>query len=691
MSVLTTYPPYFIWVCILLGATLSAVLYFRENKRKRFEQNWIVALAGLRFLGITLLSFLLLRPILERIQQTVEKPIVVVLQDNSISILPDIEDKSLFLDPLQNQLKELGNEVEVLYYHFDENLQLGLDSVNGKGEVTAATQAIEQAATRLSGRNVSAYILATDGLFNKGSYPLYAAKNLNLPFFTIGLGDTTIYKDILIPDVQCNRVCFLGNRFPVKVQIESRLAQGNQTQLSIIHKGKNISNEVISFNDARTFSEHTFEITAEEVGMQRYVVQLSTIDGEQITSNNQFEFFIQVIDDRQKINIVSHSPHPDVKAIKEAIEHSENYAAVHTPANEWRAENSEFGLTILHGMPSNVQEQNAIKKYMAQGKPILFIWSQQTDLALFNQLNTGVTIQSTGTLYEDIKGGWNKDFTFFKTPDLLVQRANQFPPLKVPFGKITLSNDMSAPFLQKIGSLQSNQPLIAFHQNQVAKLGWIGGEGIWKWRLMDFVQSKNHDAFDEWVATWIQYLSNQKQDEKLKVVTQKKWTTQQSISFQASLYDESFQPIANQNIALTIINESNDKMEFTMVPQGDHYQLGVGKLPSGSYGYTAKAFNGTQDVLDRGSFVVEAIQLEKLNTLAQHGALRNIAYETGGKFFKKTALDSLSSELKKLPHLVSASYSEQSREEWIDLEWILFLLTAIFGTEWFIRKRLGSY
>ncbi len=691
MSVLTTYPPYFIWVCILLGALFATVLYFRENKRKRFEQNWIFTLAGLRFVGITLLSFLLLRPILENVRQTIEKPIVVVLQDNSSSVQPDLIDRSSYLEPLQNQMNALGEDVEVIYYHFDENLQPGLDSANGEGEVTAGSKAIEQAATRLSGRNISAFILATDGLFNKGSYPLYAAKNLNLPFFTIGLGDTTIYKDILIQDVQCNRVCFLGNRFPIKVQIESRLAQGDQTQLSILHKGKNIGNQVISFNQDRTFSEHEFEINAEEAGIQRFIVQLATINGEQITTNNQFEFFIQVIDDRQKINIVSHSPHPDIKAIKEAIEHSENYAAVYTPASDWRADNSEFGLTILHGMPSNVQEQSAIKQLMIQGKPLLFIWTQQTDLALFNQLNTGINIQSTGTLYEDIKGGWNKDFTFFKTPDLLVQHAQQFPPLKVPFGKITLSNDMSAQFLQKIGSLQSNQPLIAFHQNQVAKMGWIGGEGLWKWRLMDFVQSKNHDAFDEWVTTWIQYLCTQNQDEKLKVITQKKWTAQQNIGFQGSLYDESFQPIANQNIALTIINEEGGKLEYSMIPQGDQYQLGVGKLPSGSYEYTAKSFNGTKEVFDRGHFVVEAIQLEKLNTLARHGGLRNISYETGGKFFKKYALDSLSVELKKLPHLVSASYSEQNREEWIDLEWILFLLIAIFGSEWFIRKSLGSY
>jgi hypothetical protein len=408
-------------------------------------------------------------------------------------------------------------------------------------------------------------------------------------------------------------------------------------------------------------------------------------------TNNQFEFFIQVIDDRQKINIVSHSPHPDIKALKEAIEQSENYAPQHTPSSEWNPTNSNFGLTILHGMPANVQEQNAIKQLMALGKPILFIWSQQTDLALFNQLNTGINIQSTGTLYEDIKGGWNKDFSLFKTPDALVQHSNQFPPLKVPFGKITLSNDMSAQFFQKIGNLQSNQPLIAFHQNQVAKLGWIGGEGLWKWRMLDFVQSKNHAAFDEWISTWIQFLSSQKLDEKLKVITQKKWTTQQNVGFQANLYDESFQPLANQNISLAIESEENGKMEFTFIPQNDHYSLSVGKLPSGSYQYSAAAFNGTKEVYDKGSFVVEAIQIEQLNSLAQHGALRNIAYETGGRFFTKYQLDSLSAALKKLPHLVSASYSEQSRKEWIDLEWILFILISIFGAEWLTRKRLGSY
>jgi hypothetical protein len=222
-------------------------------------------------------------------------------------------------------------------------------------------------------------------------------------------------------------------------------------------------------------------------------------------------------------------------------------------------------------------------------------------------------------------------------------------------------------------------------------MGWIGGEGIWRWRMMEFVQSKSHDLFDEMISQWIQYLSTNSEEKKLKIDTQKKWNAHQNILLSGNLLDESYHPLPNQNISLQLINEENGNVDFTFLPNGDHYQLSIGKLPPGSYRYIAKAFNGSQNLTDQGSFIVEAMQLEQTNTVAQHGALRNMAYETGGQFFKKDQLDSLPAALKKLPHLVSASYTEQSREEWIELPWVLFLLIICFGGEWLLRKRLGGY
>ena len=691
MSILTTYPTYFIFVCILVGIAGAFFLYYQEIRRNRFSQPWIFTLASIRFAALTLLTLLLLRPILERITEQIEKPIVVVLQDNSASVYPDLENPSTFSDPLKEKLSELGEDVEVIYYQFDEDLTQGWDSLNGKGASTAGSAAIEQLSSRMSGRNLSAVILPTDGIFNKGSFPLYAAKNLNVPFFPIGLGDTTLYKDLLITDVQCNKVCFLGNTFPVQVGIEARLCKGQHSVASILHKGRKIADQTLSFQDDRQFLTLPFTVKADEVGMQRYQVQLQSLDGEKTLSNNVYEFYIQVVDDRQKVNIIAHSIHPDINALIQSIDHSENYATAFQLAEEWKTENVKSGLTILHGIPANIQEFNQAKQLIASGQPCLFIWSEQTDYSLFNQLNTGVTIQSSGAIFEDIKCSLNKDFNFFQSSPVLVQHAAQYPPLKVPFGKINLSPDMQVQFFQKIGTLQTNAPLIAFHQNQIAKIGWMGGEGIWRWRMMDFQQGGNHDTFDSFVTNWVQYLSTSLANKKLQVETAKKWSSFQNIIIGAHLYDQSFHPLANQNISLTITDESNQKMEYTFLPNGEHYQLSIGKLPAGSYRYYAKANNGVENLTDQGSFIVESVQLEQANTMAQHGALRNMAYETGGKFFKKENLNDLTNTILQLPHLASTVYTEQHREEWIDLSLFLFIIAALLGTEWFLRKRLGGY
>ena len=691
MSILTTYPSYFIIICLIIGAAGAFLLYFQEVRRNRFTKPWILSLASIRFVALTLLTLLLLRPILERISEQLEKPIVVVLQDNSSSVAPDLENPDAFIQPLKDKLAELGDDVEIVYYQFDQDLTQGWDSLNGKGAATAGSMAIEQLSSRMSGRNLSAVIFPTDGIFNKGSFPLYAAKNLNVPFFPIGLGDTTLYKDLLISDVQCNKVCFLGNTFPVQVGIEARLCKGKSTVVSVLHKGRKIAEQSISIQEDRQFLTPSFTIKAEEVGMQRYQVQVQSIEGEKTLSNNIYEFYIQVVDDRKKVQIVAHSIHPDINAIIQAIDHSENYATAFQLAEEWKTENNKSGLTILHGIPANIQEFNQAKQLLATGQPCLFIWSEQTDYSLFNQLNTGVSIQSSGTLFEDFKCTLNNDFNFFQHSPLLAQHAGQYPPLKVPFGKINLSPDMQVEFFQKVGTLSTNAPLIAFHQNQIAKIGWVGGEGIWRWRMMDFQQGGNHETFDSFITNWVQYLSTSLENKKLQVETAKKWSSFQNIIFGAHLYDQSFHPLANQNISLTIVDEANQKMEYAFLPNGEHYQLSLGKLSAGSYRYFAKANNGVENLTDQGSFIVEAVQLEQANTMAQHGALRNMAYETGGKFFKKENLNALPATILQLPHLVSTVYTEQQREEWIDLSVFLFIIATLLGTEWFLRKRLGGY
>ena len=68
---------------------------------------------------------------------------------------------------------------------------------------------------------VSAYILASDGIFNQGLNPIYKDNYFNAPLYTIQLGDTVEYQDALIKSIINNKITYLGNETPVEIVIEA--------------------------------------------------------------------------------------------------------------------------------------------------------------------------------------------------------------------------------------------------------------------------------------------------------------------------------------------------------------------------------------------------------------------------------------------------------------------------------------
>ena len=75
-------------ICVLLGLFFSIILYY--NQRKNLKSSILYCLTIFRFILITLLSFLLLDPVVKSENKITEQPIVVILQDGSSSIQQNI-------------------------------------------------------------------------------------------------------------------------------------------------------------------------------------------------------------------------------------------------------------------------------------------------------------------------------------------------------------------------------------------------------------------------------------------------------------------------------------------------------------------------------------------------------------------------------------------------------------------------
>jgi hypothetical protein len=68
-----------------------------------------------------------------------------------------------------------------------------------------------------------------------------------------------------------------------------------------------------------------------------------------------------------------------------------------------------------------------------------------------------------------------------------------------------------------------------------------------------------------------------------------------------------------------------------------------------------------------------------------------LADRTGGKLFNTETVLQLADSIKAREDVKPVSFQEKKLSELINLPWVFFLLVALLSTEWFIRKRSGSY
>lgn len=79
-----------------------------------------------------------------------------------------------------------------------------------------------------------------------------------------------------------------------------------------------------------------------------------------------------------------------------------------------------------------------------------------------------------------------------------------------------------------------------------------------------------------------------------------------------------------------------------------------------------------------------------LNTTADHAMLRQLATQTGGRFYKPAQVDALVNVLTSRPHPARLS-STEAIDEIINWRWLFFVVLLLATVEWGLRKFNGGY
>jgi len=697
MSLLTQYPLWLAIFAVLLGVGYALFLYFR-NDNVAFEKRPRIVMATLRGLAMSLLAFLLLAPMLKMIRKHTDKPVIIFSIDNSESIAAG-KDADYYTTEypkqLQKTISELAKQYDVDAYLVGDENQL-MDKENVKPDFsnksTNLSALFDDISLLYANRNVGAMVMLSDGIYNSGANPYYAAQKAGFPVYTVALGSDEQATDLFIADVVHNKEVLKGNRAPVEVKVQAGKLAGKSAKLTVSDDQGEVLSRTLQISGNQYFETISFLVDAEKTGLKRFKVDLEELDGEVTHKNNHAQFYIRVIESKDKIAIVYDAPHPDVAAIRSALELSENYDITVASVEEFKDNPSDFGLVILHQLPSHKHPASSLLSQIRQsGVSALYIVGTQTDLNAFNGLNTGLQITQNKNMTNNATAAYNNNFMLFSFSEEAQQLLPTLPPLQSPFGTYKAAVSANLFMTQKISGVETKYPLFMFNDVNGAKTGVISGTGLWSWKVYNYVNSQNHDAFNEIISKTALFLVAKNDKSPFRVRHNAVFAENAPVEFSAELYNESHELVNTPDVKLTIKGSGDTTYDAQFSKQNNAYYLNMGELPVGTYTWTAKTQLGNKSFEKSGSFSVQEIFVETANLVANHDLLRSVSQASGGKFFDRSEIEKVVKEIKANDNIKPVASYQKKYSMLLNSPWYLAVIVLLLGIEWFLRKWHGGY
>lgn len=667
------------WIITLIVAAGAGYWVFLADKKREVSYPWLTAL--LRGIVIFLTLLLVLAPVITITKNETQKPVVLFLQDNSGSIGHALgADSAAYRKNAEDLLSKLSADYKVVRWGFGNSIQN--DSIfRFRQTATDISAAMARAQEFYGTQNMGALILASDGRFNEGTNPIYQQLSLNSTVYTLGIGDSAVQKDLRIARVFANKTVSLNSQFEIRADIVASLCKGYSNNAVLSEQGNSKSTNPISINTDRYDRSISFTLKAETAGLHHYVVSIPMADGEQNAANNRKDIFVEVVEEKKNILLVAAAPHPDINAIKEALSGMERYKLTIAMQDDMPSVKG-YDAIILHQVPATndhiLQELKTVKK------PVWYILGARTNPGMLNQLHPPVTLTVNPLNLRDILPVFNPAFSVFTLPQNVQAVMDKMPPLSVPAGNIQVHANVSVLFTQR-NNQPEQMPLWVFQQG-ATPTSILMGEGIWRWRIYEYRHFNNHTVIDECIRQTISFLTANNEKPFRVELPKYVWNDQEAISLNAYLLNPNNEQVNTADIQFSITDSTGQKQDFSFERSGNAYRLNIGIWAGGTYKYNAQTnYNGKNYTIS-GTFVVESMPLEFMETGADYALLYGLAKKYNGSFLPATSIGSLYDSITKNKQIKPVIQTTVDTVPLVDWKWYFFLILAFAIAEWLLRK-----
>lgn len=665
---------------LIFSLIISTVIAFYQYLYKAKNYSKLnIFLAFIRFAILFLLLLLLINPVFTHKKYENQKTALPIVIDNSASIafLNEVE-KVRELEKLFSENVNLKEKYDLQFFSFDTDFY-SENPLDFKGRGSNIAQVFDRLKQLYRNQNYPV-VLLTDGNQTDGNdYVFNTQPNSNV--FPVALGDTIKHLDLKINQLNANKYAFLKNKFPVETFL---YYNGNKTigaTFSIQSGNQIVFKQNVTFSPNKKTATISTLLNADRVGVHTYKAVITSKENEKNLFNNTKNFAVEVIDQRSEIALISSIVHPDLGAIKRAIETNAQRKVTIVKPNEIKRL-QDYNILILY--QPNSQFKTVFDQNSSLNINTFIITGLHTDFNFLSQYQNLFEFRMAGQK-EDYSADFKSDFNAFATENIGFE---QFPPLENPFGTITLKGNGSTLLQSRIRNVSTDNPLLTFVENGTERQAYLFGENIWKWRMESYLKEKSFEKFDIFLDKTIQYLASNAKKKNLEVTYENFYNSGENFVISAQYFNKNYEFDENAQLTIQLKNKKTNQTKiFDFAKAENDYQVVFDNLEPGQYDFTVKEKKSNTQTT--GFFQILDFDIEKQFANADIDRLRQLAYNTQGKLYTPSTIEGLIKYLENTDQYKTLQKEIITRSPLIDWFWGLILLIVLLATEWFVRKYNG--
>ena len=675
----TTYFLIILAALFALGISVYQYFYPQVSKNKKL----VTFLASLRFVALFAVLLLLINP---QISQTKTQDIKTVLpiyvdQSKSISVLEAENQAQKAIDFLANH-KALNEQFNVQFYKVGNEVQLITDSLSNLkfNEKQSRLDKIAKNNQQNFPNLKFPTLIISDGNQTQGNDFQYQFNELNVVNAFV-LGDTATVNDLRIGQVNVNKYAFFKNKFPIEVFLHYSGLIKTTTEFSIENKGKKIHTQKITFDALKQSQVVEVLLNADAIGLQQFDLKINGNLIEKNIKNNLKKCFVDVIDQRTEIALVSEINHPDLGALKRAIEvNQQRKVTIINPKSN--KDLTLFDVFILY-QPTNTFATFFDNPSLRQ-KNKLIITGLHTDFNFLGSKQSDFSFKMSSQK-EDYTPDFNASFQVFKAD---FNGFEKLQPLQNPFGTITTLSNVQVLAQAKIRNTILEQPLLCFSENEKIRTAYFFGQDVWKWRSQVFLNTENFENFDRLMDQTIQFLSVGNAKKRLDVKHENNYNSSDDIIISAQFFNKNYEFDVDAILSIKVTSKSDGAVKnYDLNLNQQEFSVKLNGLLPGLYDFMIT--EKTSKLSYKSFFEVVDFEVEQQFVNPNLAKLKGLANNTKGEVLYENTLPQWVDNLLKDNRYTSIQKQIVNKTPLIEWYFLLIIIVSALAIEWFSRKYNG--